>query len=76
MRRAGRQIERVEAAGQRLQLVHRDGRKAVIALGGKPLEHVIGNVHAAGRHRDDVRAETRERINQRVNGAAKLQIAA
>ena len=76
MRRAGSQVERVEAARQRLQLIHRDGREAVVALGGEPLKHILGNVHAAGRHRDDIRAETRERVDQRMNRAAEFQIAA
>jgi len=45
-------------------------------LGGEPFKHILRNVHAAGRHRDDVRAEARERVDQRMNRAAKFQIAA
>src|SRR5215469_17152604 len=76
MRRAGRQIERVEAAGERLELIHRDGRKAVVALGGEPLEHVVGDVHPGSGDGDDIRAEARERVDERMDRATKLKVAA
>ena len=76
MRRAGRQIKRVESARKRFELVHRNGREAVVALRGQPLQHVVGHTHSSRRHRDNVRAESRERIDQRMNRAPKLQVTA